>query len=147
MFNAPYILIQDTLLICVLRSHGLDCFPRLNMHGINISRYHKNKTPHEKELFRKTMSIAMKKIMHNVRVKFCANRTPAQKKEWSERQIKRNKNYWKTMTVEERRIQCEKIKLGQGRRIEKIRKIKVEDNLPRINTYSGVITESQMESL
>jgi len=162
----PKILIQKTLFDCILNDHGLGCFPVLNMKSINGKRYQESRTPEQKINFKKKMSCVMSKIMHRVRTDFCANRTKAQKKEFSRRTIKRNKEYWNTLTEEEatalkkkmsdragpamvKRWALEPIDLGSGddvrRRLHRIGK--VEDNLPRINTYSGVITESEMESL
>lgn len=151
-------LIPETLFDCIKNSRGLECFPVINMHGIRISRYHKNKTPEQKKAFSKTMSKTMKKV----RRKYMDNITPAQEKAFAERMRKGSKKYWKNVSEEDKKIHTSLMSKGmkkaweEGRvdigtpeqiraRVHKVGSI--EENLPRINDYSGVISMSDLESL
>lgn len=151
-------LIADTLFDYIKNNHGLECFPVLRWHSIRVKRYHMSKTPAQKQAFSELMSDVMKKVRRD----YMDNITSAQKSAFAERMRKGQKKYWKNVSEDDRKIHTEKMSKGmkkawcEGRvRIGtresvmvNIMKIgSVEENIPRVNTYSGVITESDMESL
>jgi len=151
-------LIPETLFDCIRNSLGIKRFKALNKQSIGVKRYQRNKTQEQKDHFKKVMSKAMKKS----RKKYLANITPKQKAAFAERMKKGQKRYWENVSKEDKKHHIETMSVGmkkawaEGRvdlgtkeeiaaRLHKIGK--VERDLPRINTYSGVITESEMESL
>lgn len=154
-------LVPSTLFYYIRNSHGLDCFPKLSKHSIGVRRYQRSKTLEQKEAFRKKMSEVMSKIMPGVRKRYCANCTPAQKKAFAKRASKISRAYWDNTTLEERRINAIPAKIATAKyhadrkkaskvyaSTSKTHKIgSIEENLPRINNYRGVITESQLEEM
>lgn len=152
------ILVPETLFDCIKNSRGLTCFKPFNFHSIGAKRGWNKKTPEEMATFRKFMSTVMKKV----RRKYIDNITPKQKKAFAKRMSEGQKRYWKNVSEEDRKIHIGimsngmkkawaegRIDIGTTAEIRaRVHKIgKVERDLPRINTYSGVITESEMESL
>ncbi len=162
-----YDLIPETLFNCILNTHGLNCFVPLNIQSINGKRYQNSRTPEQKLAFKEKMSKVMSKIMPGIRKRYMETITPKQKKAFAEMMRKGAKRYWKNVSDEDRKIHCAKQSAGLSKvmkarwarepintigtkedflaRTHKIGKI--EENLPRINTYSGVISMSEMESL
>jgi len=150
-------LIPETLFDCIKNSHGLECLAPLNVMSIGVRRYQRSRTPEQKKEFKKLMS----KVMKKVRKDYCANCSPSQKKAFAKRMSKGQKRYWDNITPEQREKHIKSISKGVKKAwangdmnigtkeeiVTRIHKAKFEKDIPRINTYRGVITMSEIESL
>jgi len=152
-------LIPNTLFYCVLNERGTTCFPYLYIPTLALERWRKRASKEEIENWHKNRNAAVRKGSK----KFWNNkkRSAAVRKKMSQKK----KEYWSKKTKEERseitRPMLEKYHelrkqpvFGKRmreislRNLEKINgKKKIIKDIPRINTYSGVITSAQMESL
>lgn len=148
-------LIPDTLFIFIANQRG-GMLP-INKASVGAKRRWKNKTPEEREAYRKKRSEIQKRVE--------ANLSDAKKKEKAEKFRKGMQRYWDTVDEERKNSHIKKMssgmkkawdeadenfapKIANKENILRINKaIVVESDLPRINDYSGVITESQMAEL
>ena len=156
MYNKHNILIPETLFDCIKNSRGLDCFIPISKHSVGARRQQRSRTPEQKADFK----ILMSKVMKKVRKKYFESITPERKAELSELMGQGMSRYWANVSREDKKTHIETIRVGmqkacdEGRNgtrkeiVERLHKAdSIENDLPRINTYSGVITMSEMESL
>ena len=126
------------------------------MQSVRMRRYWKNRTEEQKKEFSKKCSAAKKETYKN---------NPKLRKKRAEVLKKTSLNYWKTVSEEKRKEHIKKMSIGMkkawknpdpsfGSRVANKNNLlrlngnlEVIDDLPRVNTYSGVITESDLEQL
>ncbi|MDP8268248.1 MAG: hypothetical protein P9L97_05915 [Candidatus Tenebribacter davisii] len=151
--------IPSMLLICIGNSRGMECFPLINMWSISRKRQWRDKPESEKEAHRQKM----REVMPGVRRKYMKTITAKQKKVFAKMMSDGKKKYWANISEEDKKIHIAKMAAGikvarENNRYpkntftpEKARRtlhgIKEVIELPRVNTYSGTITMSEMENL
>jgi hypothetical protein len=146
MYNTT--LIQETLFDCLKHQFGIDCFSEIKWCRVIPKRMWALSTPEQNREHTRKMSEAQ----HNL---------PAKVKKKMLRAIaKGREKYYRELTDEQReairkhksdryKAEWEKAKTDKNHffRRKAIKKIELIRDVPRINTYSGVITESQMEEI
>lgn len=170
------VLIPNTLFSFILNGRGLHSFPILNMKSISMKRFWRSKigveirkdmsqmekdrwaslTTEEKEDHRRKTSegylrfyrsgselslIVRKNISRNSSLgmkKFHANMTPEQKKAYHDNISKKVKEVWASLSQEDKQKWINKVQYGKDVEVE---------YRDRVNTYSGILTESQLREL
>lgn len=147
-------LIPKTLLYCIMNERG--SIPVINMGSVRKKRAWRNKSPEEKAAFSKMRSETQKRVFQE---------QPHLRKIRAESFRKATQKYWDTVDEEKKAQHIKNMSKGMkkawdeadenfGPKIAVQKNVKmfngdveVIDNLPRINDYCGVITESQMREL
>lgn len=165
-------LIADTLFLCIRNECGLDCLPVLKWRSISMKRYWKSRTPEQLAAFSKMRSEDRKRVMREQRIKRLSKywHDPKRNANVSKAVSKRLKREWANMSEEEKKARIDNLQKGRRKFMEehahlppeehpclkhltstKKKKLKdhveIIEDVPRINDYCGVITESQMEEL
>lgn len=140
-------LIPDTLFCCIKNDMGISCFEPVNMFSVRSKKCWMNYSPAKRKRLCKNISKSRKKALKNDKnlVTILSDGM---------------KRYWNNIHAEEKEAHCEKMSAGMKKAWEEggsefgsrwdvknkkaIRKV-IE--VPRINTYSGVITIDQLEEL
>ena len=138
--------ISEMYLHCLKNELGIIVFPLINMRSVMVKRQWQNYTPEERK---KTCERMSKKRLI----------TLENNSELIERMRKGMKKYWNNISPENKKIHSKSMSNGMkkawenaddtfGSRLNAFSKrCLIEKDVPRINTYSGVITESQMEEI
>ncbi len=142
--------ISHTLFFCIKNDLGISIFPYINMRSVLCKRQWKNYSPKK----RKEVSEKMSEQRLNMPTKL--------KKKLSKSMRKGMKKYWNGLSLEKRKLHIAKMSKGMknawenadddfGSRFGSVHifneRIQFEHDTQRINTYSGVITESEMEEI
>jgi hypothetical protein len=149
------ILIPNTFFSFMLNSRQMDSFPIVNMVSVGCKRFWRDPANKEfkdrKEAKRRKSMIAwykkpesawhreqMSKANTAAQYKRYAEETPEEKEARIKHQSDMQKASWAKVSPEEKRRRCNILKYGRD--VEIIEK-------ERINTFAGIITESQMREL
>ena len=131
MYN---LLIPNMLLVCIKNERGLSCFPVVKVRAPNT--FWSDMTPEKKKAFLKKRGKAISKALRK--------KTPEQLRERTRKASEKLAElYNDPVTGPEMR---EKQRRIFNKAVNRHRK-KIVKDVPRINTYSGTITESQMAEL
>ena len=156
-----YIVIPSTLFDYIKNIYDISYFVSLNRRSIRVLRCNLRRTSEQSAEAKKKFSETMSKA----RKKYIKNSTPEQKKAFAERMRRGQKRYWATVSKKAKKKhlaaaaeasrksilarwknKCPGLyKKKDSRIINKVEKI--EKDIPRINTYSGVLTEEQLTEL
>ena len=126
-------LIPDTLFDCIKYEIGVFVLPSINMHRVYGKRTWLNYSPEKIAQVCKKMSQRRK------------NMSESAKKKDFKLMSKGMKRYWDEINAEKKKRHCDLMSKGMKNTIRN--KVNTVRDVPRINTYSGVITESQMEEI
>lgn len=139
-------LIPDTLFDCIKHDIGVVSFIPINLYSVRAMRVWRRHTPEQRA--------AKCKKMSETRLKKYADDLSLRKK-----MSDGMKEYWKNLSAEKRELQIKKLSDGMKKAWKEggktfgsskgsfAKKIKIKHDVPRINTYSGVLTESQLDEL
>jgi len=138
--------ISEMYLHCLKNELGIIVFPLINMRSVMVKRQWQNYSPEKKKKICERMS--KKRLI-----------TLENNSELIERMRKGMKKYWNNISPENKKIHSKSMSNGMKKAWENAddtfgsklnafsKRCLIEKDVPRINTYSGVITESQMEEI
>ena len=126
-------LIPKTLFFCIQNERGLECIPLINMKSIGKKRWWNNLSEAKRKAHCRKRARSLKKYLKGL--------TP---EEMQERVQSANETRRKQFQNPETRGSALKQPLAN---FKKINDRQIIEEVPRINDYSGVITESQMAEL
>lgn len=149
-------LVPDTLFFWIMQNRSISCFPAISLHSVRAKRAWNNKSPEEKAKFSEIRSKVQKRVFRQ---------NPKLKKAFHKGTSESKLEFWENIDEDKKKAHIAKMSAGMkkawdesdenfGPRVAnrenvKILKgnIEIERDLPRINDYCGVLTESQLAEL
>lgn len=143
--------ISSTLFSCIKYELDIISFPIINMHSVRGKRQWKRYSPEKKACICKKMSKSAESSPKNVKKRILMQK--GMKKYWKGLSKAKKEAHIATMSKGMKKAWDEsdenfkpRLSVTDVHNILK-KRLQIEHDVPRINIYSGVITESQMEEI